>query len=380
MTPERWRKVKDIFHAALERAAKERAAFLDETCAGDDELRAKIERMLAADSKENLIMDRPAVEGLAQLFAREETESIAGRTWGYYRVEGEIGRGGMGRVYLAQDTRLGRRVALKLLPESFIKDAERVRRFQQEARAVSALNHPNIITIHEIGETDGLRFIITEYVDGETLRDIIARGEHDLTRVLKIITQVADALAAAHSAGIIHRDIKPENIMVRADGYVKVLDFGLAKPSEERNIISGSGDRQLSDRVVATPGLVLGTVKYMSPEQARGYDVDARTDIFSLGFVLYEAVTGCAAFQGKTTADVLIAIAGQEPPPLAQYAPEAPAGLQQTIDKALRKNRDERYQTIEEMQRDLEELRDALTTGSRRRAPLNTDVVLISLK
>jgi serine/threonine protein kinase/Tol biopolymer transport system component len=371
MTPERWLKVKDIFHAALERAAEERAAFLDETCAGDDELRAKLERMLVADAKENLVIDSPAVEGVAQLFPREETESIAGRTFGHYRVEREIGRGGMGRVYLAQDTRLGRRVALKLLPDTFTKDAERVRRFQQEARVVSALNHPNIITIHEIGETDGKRFIVTEFVEGETLREIIARGDRDLSRVLKFVIQVAEALASAHGAGMVHRDIKPENIMVRADGYVKVLDFGLAKPTEERSIISGSGDRQLSDRVVTTPGLVLGTVKYMSPEQARGYEVDARTDIFSLGVVLYEAVTGCAPFQGKTAADVLIAIAGQEPPPLAQHAPEAPARLQLIIDKSLRKNRDERYQTIEEMRRDLEELSDALT-GSRRRAPLST--------
>ena len=362
MTPEHWRKVKDIFHAALDRAAEERAPFLDGACAGDEELRARVERMLAADAKEGAVIDKTAAGMVARLLTRDEAESFAGRLFAHYRLEREIGRGGMGRVYLAQDTRLKRPVALKLLPLAFSENAERVRRFQQEARVVSALNHPNIITIHEIGETDGLRFIVTEFVDGETLGDLISRGQRDLTSVIKIIIQVTEALTAAHGAGIVHRDIKPENIMVRRDGYVKVLDFGIAKLSQEPN---GSDDIHASQAphpVVTTPGLVLGTVNYMSPEQARGHNVDARTDVFSLGVVLYEAVTGQYPFQGETRVDMLIAVAGIEPPPVREYTPEAPLRLQQIIERALRKNRDERYQTVDEMRHDLQEL----VTDSRR--------------
>src|ERR1043166_642424 len=229
---EHWQKVEAIFLAALDRDPQERATFLRDVCGDDSTLRVQVEGMLAADGQSNLI-DAPAAEVAADLLVAANGSLEPGQTVNQYRVIRELGRGGMGQVYLAHDSRLDRPVALKLLPYAFSKDPERVRRFQQEARVVSALNHPCIITIHEIGETDGLRFIVTEFVDGETLREIIRRGERDLNRTLKIFTQVAEALAAAHSVGIVHRDIKPENIMVRGDGYVKVLDFGLAKPTED---------------------------------------------------------------------------------------------------------------------------------------------------
>jgi serine/threonine protein kinase/Tol biopolymer transport system component len=371
MNPERWRKIKDLFHDTLERPPEERTAFLDQACSGDEQLRAQVEQMLAADARENLIVDKPAIEGVAQLFEPEESEAIAGRMFGHYRVEGEIGRGGMGRVYLAHDLRLQRPVALKLLSETFSNSPERVRRFQQEARAVSALNHPYIMTIHELGETDGLRFIVAEFIDGRTLREIMATGKPELGLVLKIIIQVTDALAVAHRAGIVHRDIKPENIMVRRDGYVKVLDFGLAKLSEEAGLVGDSPAASFS-HVTTTPGLVLGTVNYMSPEQARGYVVDARTDIFSLGVVLYEAVSGRAPFQGRTRPDVLIAIAGEQPAPVVSCKSAESTRLQEIIDRALCKKRDERYQTIEEFGRDLEELRDSLSTRQQPQTALNT--------
>jgi len=364
MNAERWRAIKDIFHAALEHADEERPSFLDQACSGDDELRSSVEQMLVADARENLVIDKPAVEAVAQLFDHETTESIAGRTFGHHEVEREVGRGGMGRVYLARDTRLRRPVALKLLPQSFSDSAERVRRFQQEARVVSALNHPNIITIHEIGEAEGLRFIVTEFVDGETLGEIIARGPCELIKAVKIIIQVTEALTAAHGAGIVHRDIKPENIMVRRDGYVKVLDFGIAKTNQELAIDDYFEEIQPSSPLVTTPGVLLGTVKYMSPEQARGEMVDARSDIFSLGVVLYEAVTGRALFEGATRGDLLAAIGEQKSPIVSDYMIGVPTQLQRIIGQALGKDLSERYQTAKEMQRDLETLRDGFASGN----------------
>jgi serine/threonine protein kinase/Flp pilus assembly protein TadD len=355
MTPEHWRKVKALFHEALERSPAERGPFLAAACADDEELRARVERMLAADARDSVAINKGAA-GVARLLTEVENDTLAGRVFAHYVLEREIGRGGMGRVYLAQDTRLKRPVALKLLPQAFSENAERVRRFQQEARAVSALNHPNIITIHEIGETDGLRFIVTEFVEGETLGEFIARGERDLTSLIKIVIQVTEALTAAHGAGIVHRDIKPDNIMLRHDGYVKVLDFGIAKLTTEPDPEAESSVLEALQEVHTSPGLVLGTVKYMSPEQARGNDVDARSDIFSLGVVLYEAITGRYPFQSETRIDTLIAAADLDPSPIAEHAPETPLRVQQIIDRALRKNRDERYQTVTEMRRDLEDV------------------------
>jgi eukaryotic-like serine/threonine-protein kinase len=284
---------------------------------------------------------------------------MVGRQLASYTIVSSLGSGGMGHVYLAHDARLGRDVALKLLPAASTGQPDRVRRFLQEAKAASALNHPNIITIYEIGEVDGQHFIAAEHIDGRTLRQRMLAARMTLPEILDVGTQVASALAAAHDAQIVHRDIKPENVMVRPDGYVKVLDFGLAKLTEPRPDDDGADALTVASNNTY-PGVVLGTVGYMSPEQARGLPVDARTDIFSLGVMLYEMVAGSAPFQGGTATDVLAAILNNEPPALSSRAPGVPDEMQRIISKALRKNRDERYQTIKDLLLDLKSLNDAV--------------------
>lgn len=273
----------------------------------------------------------------------------------HYRILKKLGEGGMGEVYLAQDSKLDRKVALKLLPEATTENQDRFRRFQLEAKAASALNHPNILTIYEIGQENSLHFIATEFIDGLTLSEHAWRNRHTIIEMLEIAIQVASALTAAHEAGITHRDIKPENIMVRRDGYVKVLDFGLAKLTEQK-----SSDTEGPTLVQTQPGIVMGTIKYMSPEQARGLAVDARTDIWSLGVVLYECLTGSAPFQGNTASDVIVSVLERQPQSLLEKLPEAPPELDRIITKALRKDKDERYQSMKEMAVDLRTLRRAL--------------------
>src|SRR2546423_10816072 len=269
----------------------------------------------------------------------------AGTHFGRYEIRSPIGAGGMGEVYLAHDAQLDRPVAPKLLPSDVTQDADRLRRFQQEARATSALNHPNILTIYEIGEADGTHFIATEFIDGETLRARLTRARMNVDEVLDISLQVASALAAAHEGGIVHRDIKPENIMIRPDGYVKVLDFGVAKLAEQEAPATMPKDEALL-LVETNLGSILGTVRYMSPEQAFGAPVDERTDIWSLGVVLYEMVTRHAPFTGDTSREVMTSILEKEPPPLTSYNRQTPPELQQIIDKTLRKDRDERYPSV----------------------------------
>ena len=282
-----------------------------------------------------------------------------------YKIVSLIGSGGMGEVYLARDTQLDRNVALKILkPKLSHRYGDALERFTQEARSASALNHPNIITIYEIGENDGSRYIASEYVDGLTLHDRINRKSLSLSEILVISIQTAAALAAAHAAGIIHRDIKPENIMVRSDGYVKVLDFGLAKLTEvEAELADVDADTR---RLVATnPGLVMGTVSYMSPEQARGKPVDKRTDIWSLGVVMYEMMTGARPFTGETTSDVIAAILKSEAEPISKRSSGAPRELERIIGKTLRKDRDERYQSIKDLLIDLNDLKRELDAQMR---------------
>ncbi|MBL8167852.1 MAG: protein kinase [Acidobacteria bacterium] len=305
-------------------------------------------------------------------------------TVSHYRILSKLGAGGMGEVYLAEDLNLGRRVALKLLPARFMQDAERVRRFAQEARTASTLNHPNILTIYEIGQTAGddgeAHYIAMEFVEGQTLRQRLMGRRLKLEDALDIAVQIVSALVAAHGAGITHRDVKPENIMLRQDGYVKVLDFGLAKLTESPAFLSQDpsitqaetvddpfadlyATAQLQQLNNTSPGVILGTINYMSPEQARGQKVDARTDIFSLGIVLYELLAGRTPFAGASTGDVMVAILDRTPPPLARYAPDTPEELEWIVAKALAKDRDERYQSSKSMLADLKRLQKRVQMG-----------------
>ncbi|MBK9528357.1 MAG: PD40 domain-containing protein [Acidobacteria bacterium] len=277
----------------------------------------------------------------------------------HYRIVSKIGEGGMGEVYLAEDTKLERQVALKVLPAKVAADEERVIRFMQEAKAASALNHPNILTVFEIGNFEGSRYIATEFIKGETLRDRTRGGDLNLTEAIEIALQVAAALGAAHEAGIIHRDVKPENIMIRDGGLVKVLDFGLAKLTENRAETAEPEDATKA-QFNTKPGLVMGTVAYMSPEQARGHKLDPRTDIFSLGIVLYELFTGRRPFDGEGHLDLISSILKDEPASLRQVSPGLPRQLERIVDKTLRKNRDQRYQHIKDLEIDLRDLRDEL--------------------
>jgi len=270
----------------------------------------------------------------------------------------------MGKVFLAEDKELGRQVALKVLPDKFSVDSEGLNRFKQEARAASALNHPNIITVYEIGESDGSHFIATEFIDGQTLRERMDAGRISFDEVLSIVIQTAEALSAAHDNGIIHRDVKPENIMIRPDGYVKILDFGLAKLTE--NLIPSADAEDATRKLVNThPGVVMGTVSYMSPEQARGKEIDARSDVFSFGVVLYELLGGEAPFGGETMTDILAAIITSEPPPLSSLAPHLPVELQRIVKKTLKKKRDQRYHSTKDLLVDLKDLREELLLEAR---------------
>ena len=281
------------------------------------------------------------------MMAHEKPESLVGQQLGSYQILSLLGAGGMGVVYKARDTRLNRSVAIKVLPADKVSDPERKRRFVQEARAASALNHPNIITIHDIGSESGIDFIVMEYVAGKTLDQRIPRKGMRLNEALKLAVQMADALAKAHSAGIIHRDLKPTNVMVTDDGLVKVLDFGLAKLTEV-------GERRGRQHARCYPqteeGMIVGTLSYMSPEQAEGKKVDARSDIFSFGSVLYEMVSGQKAFQGDSKLSTLAAILKQEPKPISQLVPDVPPDLEKIINRCLRKDPERRFQHMADRQ------------------------------
>ena len=281
-------------------------------------------------------------------------------TVAHYRILEKLGAGGMGVVYLAEDMKLGRKVAIKILSQEYTTNKDRLHRFEQEAAAASNLNHPNILTIHEVGIDDGRHYIATEFIDGVTLRRKAAGSQLEMPEILDIAIQVASALEEAHAAGIVHRDIKPDNIMVRRNGYVKVLDFGLAKLSETVDRTPLDGEASTRVMVQTEAGVVMGTSHYMSPEQARGKPVDARSDIWSLGVVIYELVAGRTPFEGETSTDVIVAITQKEPPPLARFAPNVPAELDWIVMKALRKDRDERYQTVRELLTDLRRLKQRL--------------------
>ena len=367
MNREDYQKVKQIFQSALDITPGERSDFLDKHCQDNKDLRREVEKLF--DSLESGYLEEPAIGRMADAFASKELEG--GQVVGHHKIIKKIGAGGMGEVYLAEDNKLDRKVAIKFLNEEFAQDADKLRRFVQEAKAVSALNHPNILTVYEIGEADGKNYIATELIQGETLRQRLHDEPLNLRDIFDVALQIAAALNAAHDAGIVHRDIKPENIMLRDDGFVKVLDFGLAKlierkgerekgrkGEEEDTLIAMSPHLPVSPSPLLTnPGMVMGTVAYMSPEQARGKEVDARSDIWSLGIVVYEMLCGRTPFAGETTNDSIAAILAKEPAPLDENTPKE---LQRIIRKSLQKKADERYQTVKDFLLDVKDLKHEL--------------------
>jgi serine/threonine protein kinase len=385
---ERWRQIERLYHAALERETATREAFLAEACAGDEELRREVVSLIAYDGGPASLIESPVLQVAARELADESSSLLSRPSMnaptqiGAYKILSPLGRGGMGEVWLAYDTRLGRKVAIKLLPTEFTSRPERVRRFEQEARAASALNHPNIVTIYEIGEIDDRRFIVTEYVEGETLRQRAAKAPQQrirLSEALEVASQVAAALQAAHETGITHRDIKPENVMARKDGLVKVLDFGLAK------LIRGNGESDVEKishpalptshsplSSLTTPGIVMGTTSYMSPEQARGEKVDHRTDIFSLGVMLYEMLAGRRPFEGATASDVMAAVLTNEPVPLVDIAPEVPINLWRIVRRCLEKEPERRFHSAADLAFALEESKVSSDFGPSMKATTNS--------
>ena len=340
MTPERWRQIERMFHSALRHAPDERSAWLFKACAGDEELRREIESLLAEYARGGGLLETAATD-LAADWVKEREQAMVERRLGHFRLQSLLGKGGMGEVYLAEDTRLGRKVALKLLPTRFSHDKERVRRFELEARAASALNHPNIVTIYEIGEAENVRFIATEYIEGQTLRALTGRPLA-LDAIVHLGVQMARALGVAHAAGIIHRDIKPENVMARADGLVKVLDFGLARLTP-----ANVAQSEFETDGGSTPGIILGTAAYMSPEQARGETVTNATDVFSLGLVFYELATGRHPFQADAQRGEFAAIVSEPPLAPSRLNPTLPAALNVLILQMLEKDARRRPTMVE---------------------------------
>lgn len=355
-----YQQVKQIFQSALDIAPDERSDYLNEKCSDNTVIRQEVEKLL--NSFESGYLEQPAVEKIAEAIIGSNLS--VGQEIGHYKIVKKIGAGGMGEVYLAEDTKLKRQVAIKILPVAFAEDAERMRRFVREAKSDSALNHPNIITIYEIGEADGIHFIATEYIEGETLRDYLKHEKLSVKSALEISIQIVSALQAAHGTGIIHRDIKPENVMIRPDGLVKILDFGIAKLSEPRNLlVSGLNVGEEAATAInsgTSPGMIIGTANYISPEQAQGKKVDGRSDIFSFGIVLYEMLSGKRAFEGENAMDVISSILKDEPKPLHQLLPEVPHEVERIINKTLRKNRDKRYQTARGLLTDLKDAKQEL--------------------
>jgi serine/threonine protein kinase len=350
MSPERLQKIEELFSLTIEQEPSNRGAFLKEICAGDEEVYKEVESLLQHHEDVERFFGTTAIDLLAQSLAADEVQLTPGQSLGTYQILSMLGEGGMGEVYLAQDTKLSRKVALKILPLYIFRNDSYLSRFKREAMSASALNHPNIITIYDIEEIEGKHFIVTEYVEGETLRQRLVRDRIKINEALDITSQVASALAAAHKAGIIHCDIKPENIMLRPDGLVKILDFGIAKLIENPLVDT----LPLQGIATAAPGIIMGTVQYMSPEQRKGANVDARTDIWSLGAVLYETITGHVSFELEEPNDLTLT-------PSLLIAPDE---LLRIVKKALHKDREERYQTIEEMAADLNKLRRSLDIGA----------------
>ena len=360
MNPERLRRIDELFHSAIDLPPEERSRFLDEACANDPALRTEVESLISSHDLSGDFIEGSAADVAAVLLGGL---GLQGRQVAQFKVESLLGHGGMGEVYSATD-RMGRKVALKVLAPRFVRDRQHVTRFLQEARAVLALNHPNIVTVYDIGEADGIYYIASELIEGETLRSALSRDAFDPARSIEVAIQVCTALAAAHDKGIVHRDIKPENVMLRGDGYVKVLDFGIAKLTEQF-----TGPNQLNapaePSLKTVEGLIVGTTPYMSPEQARGARVDSRTDVWSCGVLLYEMLSNRTPFAGDSTADILARILERDPAPLATWVDGLPEDIQRIVTRALMKNPDERYPTMAAMLADLKSLKQDIELGEK---------------
>jgi len=367
LTPERWQQISRIFKSAILLDNEARAAYVASQCGRDDSLRVEVEKLIDSHGKADAdeFMNGVAAEAAAPLLTNDEVRRQEilnkGQRFGSYIILDSLGSGGMGEVYLARDTRLDRTVALKVLSPDITEDKRRMQRFRQEAKVASSLNQSNILTVFEFGEVDGLTFLATEYIDGETLRDHLHGKRLRLGEMLDISMQVLAALDAAHEARIVHRDIKPENVMLRRhDQVVKVLDFGLAKVTENKYpTLEHDSDPEAITEFRTAPGVIMGTINYMSPEQAQAKEIDERTDIWSTGVIMYEMVTGKQPFRGSTTSHTIVQILEKDPVPLTKLV-EAPAELERIVMKAIAKKPGERYQTAKDMLTDLRRLKKRL--------------------
>lgn len=371
MTSDEWRQIKTIVQSALETEPEKRVSFVAVNCASDKFLLREVESLLASYNKAGDFIETPAFVGKIRTsdINTFSSELESGRRIGHYEILSELGRGGMGAVYLAEDVQLKRKAAIKMLPADFAAQAPRVSRFQQEARTVSTLNHPNILTIYEVGYVESTHFIATEFIDGVTLRQYMVDAPLNLTVALDVSVQVGTALAAAHFAGIVHRDIKPENIMIRRDGLVKVLDFGIAKLIAQTAAAAVDGEQEIKKLNETQQYFLLGTPKYISPEQVRGHPVDARTDVWSLGMVLYEMVAGRSPYEGKTGGEIItLMLDGKPPPPPPPLTPseaaESSTELNRIVSKCLEPDREERYQSVQEFLSDISKLKREIDPGA----------------
>jgi len=361
MSDPSWQKVREVFDAALRHEPEERQSYLEQACGDDTDLLIEVESLFSSLDNSDGFMETPAVAAVADIIESKIEKLEPGTRFGHYEIIRQIGIGGMGEVYLAKDQRLDRRVAIKILNDKFSRVEANLKRFVREAKAASALNHPNILVIHEIGESEATHYIVSEFIEGRTLREALTQSPMSLAEVLDIAIQIASALSAAHGAHLVHRDIKPENVMVRPDGYVKVLDFGLAKLVKQKNKSFIGLEESTAKQNQTAKGVILGTVNYMSPEQAKGERVDEQTDIFSLGVVISEMITGRTPFAGASMSETFANLINAEPQPLSLFAPNVPDELRCIVATTLRKNKEERYQTMNDVLTNLKNLRKNLT-------------------
>ena len=373
MKSDELKEIERIYQSALEISPDKRSAFVNESCGEDIELREEVESLLSFYKTTDKLINQTPDLLAAEILAEIGTQDFSGREISNYKILSQIGKGGMGSVYLAEDKRLERQVAIKFLDNKLSLDKDRLKRFVLEAKTASALNHPNIITIYEVDKVEGNQYIVTEYIEGDTLNKNLKSESPKLIELLKIAIQIASALDAAHSAGIVHRDIKPDNIMVRPDGLVKVLDFGIAKLSERKTDLDS--EDKITVKTMTKPGMLIGTASYMSPEQARGKAVDTRTDIFSFGVVLYLMFSGELPFEGETPSDIVASILKEQPKDLNGFNKNLPTELKTIIEKALAKEKNERFQTSAEILEKLKNLKKVIEISGEVRKPIQSEKV-----